>query len=185
MTQLKAATDSYRGVVITSTWRPFEKIKLYKHTQEKCSSPMAWIENDLAFLSCFFPPRLNVFLLNPWHFEIPSSKYESLSCTDTNVPTTIQSPESFVCAGAWKEGIIFHSNSFFSFFLVADKFPRLLFNFLKVFECFIPLWCDARSRLPPSCCALPADTLGGIWPWNSIAESQWGFFSTLKFPLNG
>ena len=69
--------------------------------------PYSSIENDLAFLSCLFFTSF-YFCWNPWHFEIPLSKSESLSCMETAFLRTILSLEPFICAEAWKEGIILY-----------------------------------------------------------------------------
>lgn len=76
------------------------------------------------------------------------SKYESLSCRDpvswgqfwAHVHSSVQ--------WTWKGGIIFPN--FFLFFCreVGSKFLPLLLLSVEVFECFIPLWCDAALHVP-------------------------------------
>lgn len=108
--------------------------------------PQTRLYSDIAFPWCFFSISisfLNISPKNPLHFEIPSSKYESLSCTETDFLRTIQRLESFSCAGAWKEGIIFHSNSFFH---GSDGGYILLLDFLsllKSLNVLCNILCDA------------------------------------------
>lgn len=55
-----------------------------------------------------------------------------------------------------------------------------LFNFMKVFECFIPLWCDARSRLLSSLRFASRHTEKSDLENESVSVSNPGFIEVFR-----
>lgn len=125
-------------VFLSIKW-PFGKDPTFKKSDTGDIFPLSRCL-DLKWLSVSFmsslllflrPPPPYVFLLNPWHFEIPSSKYESLSRTETQPPEDDTEPTVIhLCRGMKRKDYISFKCFFPSLFLVFSWWINSLACFL-------------------------------------------------------
>lgn len=120
-------------------WRRFNFQKIYtKYIFLSRALDLKWLSISFMFTP---PPRR--FTRSSRCFQIPSSKSASRSLTQASVPRMTHSPESLICSGAWKEGIMFHWKSFAFSWHLNSTF--LLLCFIK--DCmFYSFWSRHASK---------------------------------------